>query len=131
MKETIININEIHEDKEGASGYAITTNKQVIKLLIDNDQLCCESWGYFMSEDEFDSFIGADIMEISLTDTALNTTKFKKYDIDAEWFEGGVMFVNITTSKGLLQFVAYNEHKGWYGHDAYVISEQLNHTELL
>ena len=52
-------------------------------------------------------------------------------DLNGDYFEGGVMFVNITTSKGVLQFVAYNEHNGYYGHSACVISKQLNHEECL
>lgn len=31
-------------------GYKITTNKQEIYILIDNDQSCCESWGYFLQK---------------------------------------------------------------------------------
>jgi len=31
----------------------------------------------------------------------------------------------------ILQFVAYNCHNGYYGHDALVQSEQLNYSECL
>ena len=31
------------------------------------------------------------------------------------------MFVNINTSNGLLQFAAYNNHNGYYGHNAYFL----------
>ena len=41
------------------------------------------------------------------------------------------MFVNVETDKGLLQFVAYNEHNGYYGHEACVISKHLNESEYL
>ena len=111
-------------------GYAIVTDKQTIKLLIDNHQDCCEDWGYFMSEDNFESFIGAKILEITLTDTALNTKKIDEhieYGVD----NGDIMFVNIVTDKGVLQFVAYNCHNGYYGHGAYVFSEQLKHETCL
>ena len=37
-----------------------------------------------------------------------------------------VMFINIETSKGTLQFAVYNCHNGYYGHAVKVISEQLN-----
>jgi tRNA(Ile2) C34 agmatinyltransferase TiaS len=46
-------------------------------------------------------------------------------------FEGGVMFVNIETNEGTLQFVAYNEHNGYYGHIAKVQSMQLSHEVVL
>ncbi len=35
------------------------------------------------------------------------------------------MFVNLETNKGTLQFVAYNEHNGHYGHEAKVTCKQL------
>jgi hypothetical protein len=138
IMEKILNIEEIEiEDEEyswdSQSGYAITTDKQVIKLLIDSGQRCCERWGYFMSEDDLDSFIGSNVIDISITDTALNTTVLNDRGVDPEdeWFEGNIMFVNINTDRGVLQFTAYNMHNGYYGHQAHVISEQLEHSERL
>ena len=130
--EKIILINEISEGGgwSSKSGFAISTDKQVIKLLIDNHQDCCEHWGYFMSEDNLNSFIGASIKSISLTDTALNTKRIDEelpYGVE----NGGCMFVNIDTDRGCLQFTAYNSHNGYYGHEATVISEQLNYEKYL
>ena len=112
------------------AGYEIETSKQTIRLLISNEKQCCENWGYFMSEDDLESFIGADLREIVLVDTALNT---KQLDSRAEYGmdEGGLMFVNLNTDRGTLQFVAYNSHNGYYGHDARVESEQLSHEVTL
>lgn len=129
--EKIIEIKEVEDVKVGKYGYEcdgfeIVTNKQSIKLLIENGQYCCENAGYFMSEDDFSKFIGAKLIDITITDDCLNTKKFNeelKYGVDS----GDCMFVNINTNKGTLQFTAYNEHNGYYGHSAYVISEQLNH----
>lgn len=134
--EKILTIEEVKTDDGwgGMSGYAITTDEQVIKLLIDDNQSCCESWGYFMSEDDVTKFIGSDLIELTLTDTALNTIKLKEQNMSIEQpyvYEGGIIFVNISTTEGLLQFCAYNEHNGYYGHDAKVISTQLNHEECL
>lgn len=127
--EKIISIEEIElkEDYTEFAGYAVTTNKQVIKLLIDDEGQCCENWGYFMSEDDFSDFIGAELQNIYVTDTALNKAKVDELDI----YEGDTMFVDIVTNKGTLQFVAYNDHNGYYGHEARVISEQLKHEEIL
>lgn len=140
INETILKIEEVTDDTslitdesgsdifDKTNGYAITTDKQVIKLLINNHQDCCEDWGYFMSEDDLSRFIGTQLLAISLTDTELNTTKH--VEISNEWgLDGGVMFVNLETSEGVLQFVAYNAHNGYYGHTAYVVSEQLKHNE--
>lgn len=135
--ETILKIEIVTEELNGwskSSGYAITTDKQVIKMLIDDYQSCCESWGYFMSEDDIQRFVGSQLLDISITDIALNSQAMESHNLKGERpyvYEGGVMFVNISTDRGLLQFVAYNEHNGYYGHDAKVISEQLNHEECL
>lgn len=132
--EKILNIVE-HTEKDYSrmSGYMITTDKQEIKLLIDDEGQCCESWGYFMSEDSSDEFIGANLLDIKITDTELKEGILNQHEVDvnSSWFEGGIMFVNIETSVGLLQFVAYNEHNGYYGHEAKVISTQLTHEEYL
>lgn len=127
--ETILKIEEVNEDGEwkGKSGYAITTNRQVVKLLIDNYQSCCEYWGYFMSEDNLENFVGAKMVDVYLTDTYLNTKRLE----DMGLYEPNLMFVNVSTERGLLQFVAYNEHNGYYGHGAYVYSQQLNHETNL
>jgi hypothetical protein len=106
-------------------GFIVVTDKQSIKLGISNEQSCCESWGYFMSEDNTQDFIGAELYDINITDSALATVKVP--DI----YEGDVMFVTLKTSNGDLQFVAYNEHNGYYGHDAVVVSNQITHTNTL
>lgn len=132
--EKILKIEEIENVKYDSGyidGYAITTDKQVIRMGISNHSDCCEVWGYLISEDNLDNFIGANLIGLSITDTALNTIVFEK-DLGPDDMEaGGMMFVNVNTDRGLLQFVAYNAHNGYYGHPAYVISEQLNHQEWL
>lgn len=133
--EKIIEITEFDtgDGWRGVAGYKVITNKQEIELSIDNGQSCCETFGFFWCNDNPQDFVGAKVRGISLTDTELNEAKMKQHDIDpsSEYFEGGVMFVNIDTNKGILQFVAHNEHNGYYGHDAYVKSTQLTHEEML
>ncbi|PEO36747.1 DUF7448 domain-containing protein [Bacillus wiedmannii] len=124
---------ETHEEEIGWSdmeGYAITTDKQTIKLLINSGQCCCENYGYFMSEDNLEEFIGAELLDIKVTDTSRNVTKLKELDLE-DMYGGDIMFVDLITSDGTLQFAAYNEHNGYYGHEAKVISQQLNHSEYL
>ena len=124
--ETILKIEETTFDRK--DGFIITTTEQEIKLGIDNGQSCCENWGYFMSEDDFSDFIGALLVDVKITDTLLRPND--EFDVN-NMYEGDVMFVNVETSNGLLQFVAYNEHNGYYGHEACVISKQVNESEYL
>jgi len=115
------------------AGFKVLTTEQSIRLFIDNDSSCCESWGWFWCNDNPQDFIGAGVIGISVTDSALNEAIMKKNELDTseKYFEGGVMFVNIETDRGVLQFVAYNQHNGYYSHEAKVISKQLNYESNL
>lgn len=134
--EKIIEIRD-YEAKEGyrnVAGFEVVTDKQSIKLYIDNDSLCCEQWGYFWCNDNPQDFIGSELLGVSLTDTALNEAEINAnghLNPDDRYFEGGIMFVNLETSEGTLQFVAYNEHNGFYGHAATVECTQITHSETL
>lgn len=108
-------------------GFEIETNKQTIKLGISDGHSCCENYGYLMSEDDLSEFEGASLLGVDIVDTALNVEKLTSEQVS----EGDCMFVNFLTSKGLLQFVAYNEHNGYYGHEVLVISNQINHETVL
>lgn len=132
MSEIIIKIEDTLFGKgyQTKEGILIETDKQEIRLGIEDGQSCCENSGYFTSEDDFKEFIGAELLDIRLTDTLLKSVEGHPDGTD-EYFEGGLMFVDLITSKGVLQFVAYNEHNGYYGHEACVISTQLKHDEVL
>lgn len=109
-------------------GYQIITDNQTIQIGISNSQDCCERFGCIITNDEIVDFIGSELLGVSITDTALNN---KKID-ELEYLDcGGAMFVNLETSKGLLQFVAYNAHNGYYGHETVLVSKQVNHRESL
>jgi hypothetical protein len=129
MKEIIKTIEDTYFEygnyNSGYDGFIIKTNKQEIKLGIEGGQCCCEQFGYFMTNDEVKDFIGAEVLDVTVTDEILNTEKF------VETYDGGCMFINIVTNIGVLQFTAYNSHNGYYGHDAVVLSEQLNYSEVL
>lgn len=151
MTEIIQSITEIettrpsslHKDHENSyDGHRIITNEQEINLIITSEQSCCEVWGYFFCNDDLAEFIGAELYSITLADAACNTETFWErapgaHDHKAMRREFGsdhdekLMFVNLETDRGTLQFVAYNAHNGCYGHTARVESKQLTHTEGL
>lgn len=111
-------------------GYKVKTDLHEIYVLIDNASSCCESWGYFTSEDVFDGFIGAELREVNLTDVALNKQKVEEsgyYDGDG----GGIQFVDFVTNKGTFQLAVYNAHNGYYGHGILIAKDNqiiLNET---
>lgn len=108
-------------------GWKIVTNQQEIFLLISNGQDCCEHWGYLLSEEDTSEFVGAELYGIRLTDTELRSYE----DLPTNFDGGDVMFVDIQTSQGTLQFVAYNSHNGYYGHSVVIRSSQLTHDDVL
>lgn len=111
-------------------GFLIITDKQTIKFGIDMSTSCCENPGYFCSNDELESFIGAELLEIKVVDDCLNSVKLEEEAGDLDW-GGAAMFVNLETNKGTLQFTAYNQQNGYYGHTALLISQQLSQDETL
>lgn len=121
--EIIKSISEIENCQD--SGFIVITSDQEIVLSISNLQSCCESWGYFWCNDNHEDFIGANLLNVTITDKCLVTEKLP------ELYEGEAMFVNLETDKGALQFVAYNEHNGYYSHFVRVISKQLQEEAYL
>jgi hypothetical protein len=131
--EKILRIEEIIFEKtkcdwQSFVGFQIITDLQTIQIGISNGQSCCENFGCIITNDETKEFIGAELKSLAIVDTALNNKKIE----ELEYLDnGGAMFVNLETSEGLLQFVAYNAHNGYYGHEAVLVSKQLNHEERL
>lgn len=117
----------IKEIKEVQDGYEILTTEQKIILNIDTGTHCCERVGYFFCNDNVQEFIGACISQVSLTNTALQTQIMERERV----YENECMFVNLVTNKGVLQFVAYNQQNGYYGHRARVECHQLTHSIML
>lgn len=110
-------------------GFKVETEEHSFYVLIDNYQSCCESWGYLSSEDDYKQFIGKELIEVKLTDVALNQTIVEKSDFYVD--EGGIQFVDFVTSDGVFQLAVYNGHNGYYGHGILVAKDNeilLNET---
>lgn len=139
MTETIVAIRQINsipggEEYDNAlDGYEIETTEERIRLLMDMGSQCCEKYGYFLSEDDPAEFIGAELLDIKEVNEELKVGSLKKDIGTAYSGEDGeygldpanVMFINVETSRGTLQFTAYNAHNGYYSHKARVESKRL------
>lgn len=134
VEETGFDVERVNKYRVGSTyidtyeGFVITLdNDEVIKVGISDRQSCCENWGHVQSEDDLSQYVGAELLKVEVTDLGL-----KKYPvIDEKYFEGGAMFVDFTTDKGVFQLAVYNDHNGYYGHEAVVISRDLNFSETL
>lgn len=120
--EKILSITESNFD--GYEGYIVLTDKQTIKVGVSSGQECCEEFGYLQSEDDIEYFVGSNLISIGLTDKAYNNIIFKVEEIGI--YEGGAIFVNFSTDRGLFQLAVYNEHNGYYSHYIIIESQQLN-----
>ncbi len=129
MREKILAIEEVFDVKVDGDdyptfdGFYIKTTEQTVKLLIENGRNCCEETGYLLSHDNLEDFIGSEISWIRVTGEQLVE---KKLPVDSQ-----VLFVNLETDKGTLQFTVYNDHNGHYGHRVCIFSEQLTHNVIL
>lgn len=115
--------------QDNMDGYVVETDQHTYRVLISNEQSCCESWGYLASEDDLKPYIGAELREVRLTDTALNTERVEQSDYYED--EGGIQFVDFVTDRGTFQLAVYNGHNGYYGHGVLVVKDDdvlLNET---
>lgn len=105
-------------------GYKVCTEDHEVMILISNEQNCCESWGYFDSNDDANQFIGANLHEVRLTDTALNMAALDANGLiwngEIDLDEGSIQFVDFVTDAGVFQLAVYNAHNGYYGHSVIV-----------
>lgn len=109
-------------------GFKIITDAQEILILVSNGQSCCESWGNIVSEDNLEEFIGSNLSSVKVVDTGINEKMIEAgQSLDA----GEIMFVNLETSNGTLQFAVYNSHNGYYGHTGIVKSTQISKVTSL
>jgi hypothetical protein len=117
----------IPSGRDEYDGYVISLEDgEQVKMGISNTQSCCENWGYLTSEDNLEEFVGAELISVGVVDEALNVK-----DIPAV-YDGGVMFINVYTSSGMFQFIAYNEHDGYYSHDAVlIVRDRVEGSEYL
>lgn len=76
--------------------------------------------GYFYLNDNEQEFVGSELREVTLTDTALNTEVVE----ESGCCRADIQFVNFVTDKGVLQFAVYNEHNGYYGHPIFFIKDK-------
>jgi len=94
----------------GTVGYKIDFEGfeyKTLYILIDNDQECCEEWGYTCSDDNPKEFIGAEVKEVVET----------RKDTVSDGTHEDTIFVTVKTDKGDFQIKAYTYHNGYYGHN--------------
>lgn len=163
MTEKILKIEndeEVRYNNEKWIGCTITTEKQTIRVYIDNYHLCCEEYDVILlSPPNID--LDKDLKDKDLELISIGWAK--NDDIDPQFHEqfankihggmgdtpfhmlglvgdttaghkmGNIQYatLDLHTNKGLLQIVAYNDHNGYYEHNLYVEWDGYTDTQLL
>jgi hypothetical protein len=134
IPETILEINRFEETKmnipkdladmhfleknEKFTGYTIKTSKQIITVAITSVHSCCESFDVEIHTPLSESLIGQTITNIKWGNKPLyDYSGFHKSYMDHESVPA---CVDLTTSIGTCQIIAYNVHNGYYPHSVYV-----------
>ena len=99
-------------------GYKVVTDAHTVWVLIDSEQSCCESFGYLSSEDDLAHYVGETLVEIHLTDMALNSRI-----VEGSGYEPNIQFVSFGTNRGTFQLAVYNSHNGYYGHPVLIAKD--------
>ena len=73
--------------------------------IYDGGQTCCES-RYMVCDDDLPFFIGASLVSVEVRDGSVTESGYIVHEIE---------FLDIQTTKGLIQCATHNEHNGYYG----------------
>lgn len=109
----IIKVEDAFSEKLGYEGLRILTDKGEVKILISDEQQCCERWGseFLETPDDTSKVIGAVLLSVE------DLTIASPRDTDDEAIETQL---RITTSKGIIQYAVYNSHNGYYSHATFL-----------
>jgi len=122
--------NKDYDEYKVYAGYKITTNKQVISILICDEADGCESYGIITTDDDLPYYVGAEVVSIVSVDMDYKAHPlFGMIEPNIDLDDGNELeccFVDMNTSLGKIQFAIYNCHNGYYGHRVLVKSEQLS-----
>ena len=114
------------------SGFEVITSKQNIKLLMDEWDERYHNHGYFWCNDNLECFIDAKLKDIIIAHKPISEKQMKKNNVGnfhKRYNDDGIMFVNIGTDRGILQFVAYNKnYNGFSGSKVKIISKQIKYS---
>ena len=96
-------------------------NDDTTLRIFDDGHSYCES-RYLHTDDDLQYFVGSKFTDIQFEPTD---------DVPDEYGEHEKAFLRITTDKGVFTLETHNEHNGYYGHEACIVSTQLTETRYL
>lgn len=97
-------------------GFEVVTETDTHFVGISNVQNCCEDWGYLITEDEPEEFVGCELLHVCYTGERYGELFTQAIDELPYGENSEAYFVTFLTDIGNFQIVVYNEHNGYYGH---------------
>lgn len=127
VAETIV---EIRSSTSGVAGYEVVTTKQIISLSIRSTGLTGDNCGCFFCNTCALDFVGSSVRGVWVVDELVDDEAIACHGF-VLFDQAKAMVVNIETSFGTLQFVAYNSGDGSGKQQAKVQSALMTHSQIL
>ena len=113
----IVKIEEVYgitpyKSSKKFDGFKIETEDEELYFVIERCQNCCECWGYLSTPENLENYIGAEYLGYEEKVCKLLVEQVKEDCV----VEDEMQFLNVNTSKGVIDFAVYNSHNGYYSH---------------
>jgi len=108
----------------GRLGYEIimSDKSKNITMIISNSKHCCETYGVH-TPSGISKFIGATYSHIIINGISECEDKIDEHARQIK--------IEIHTDRGIMEIILYNQHNGYYSHDVYIKTENINCYENL
>ena len=130
LKPVVETIVEIRSSTSGVAGYEVVTTKQIISLSIRSTELTGDNYGCFFCNTCALDFVGSSVRGVWVVDELVDDEAIACHGF-VLFDQAKAMVVNIETSFGTLQFVAYNCGDGSGKQQAKVQSAFMTHSQIL
>lgn len=138
----ITDIEELYDVRVNHDGYlysysgfrVVLSDNNSIMFVIEDNQQCCESFGYISVNDNLEEFIGSTLQKVEVV-TGKEYTKSElvidslNQANDSHIKIEECVFLVLTTDKGELTFTVYNHHDGYYSPNVAVFVGNKLHLE--
>lgn len=124
MKILSIDENYTSADLYSSGGIKIYTDEGDFTFIMNDQQSCCEQFGYVYTPNIVSDFIGSELLKVSEITTEFDANKAHGTDIISD-YDTATSHFKIETSVGDILFTFYNSHNGYYSHD-YCVKKDEN-----
>lgn len=120
-KSDLYNVYEVHKNYRilaMAVNVSLQVAKEICHILNNFEPVILKTCPICDQSVTINEYISDYLYSINCECCGLKTRRFRSKQNLIKY-----MFINVETTNGLLQFVAYNEHNGYYGHEVKLVSK--------